>query len=322
MKIQSKTKLELFTEKFSILIDFKKYLEEEGKSENTISSYLQSLKSFFEYCQYDNDEDFERLDRMFITEFKGYLSRPPKSYRPKTINAKLSALSEFNRFLISRNINEKMEVTKKDFIKIQEDYLSPLTLTQDNVEEIRRKILTKKDVRLKKVEKSKGTQFITKKKRDYLIVTMLAYAGLRVSELTNLLLKDFLNFEGTFNEGVRKFTVRNGKGGKSREVPIFPELIEPLESYIEARGTDTEKCPYLFTSRQNKKLDRSTINSILKEYNINPHAFRHFLATYLLEEKNFTMKEVQGILGHSSLDTLNIYTHTSMDKILSKYNSN
>lgn len=322
MKIQSKTKLELFTEKFSILIDFKKYLEEEGKSENTISSYLQSLKSFFEYCQYDNDEDFERLDRMFITEFKGYLSRPPKSYRPKTINAKLSALSEFNRFLITKGINEKMEITKKDFIKIQEDYLSPLTLTQDDVEKIRRKILTKKDVRLKKVEKSKGTQFITKKKRDYLIVTMLAYTGLRVSELTNLLLEDFLNYGGTFDRRVRQFTVRYGKGGKTREVPIFPELIEPLESYIEARGTDTKECPYLFTSRQNKKLDRSTINNILKEYNINPHAFRHFLATYLLEEKNFTMKEVQGILGHSSLDTLNIYTHTSMDKILSKYNSN
>lgn len=337
MKIESKTKLELFTEKFSILIDFKKYLEEEGKSENTISSYLQSLKSFFEYCQYEEDSDFEKLDRMFITEFKGYLSRAPKLCKPKTINAKLSAISEFNRFLVSKGINEKMEITKKDFIKIQEDYLSPGTLTYEEVEYIRRSILLKKDKRLKKVEKSKGTQFILKKKRDYLIVTMLAFTGLRVSELIDLYLDDFLKFErgsteGVFDEGAKFFMVRDGKGNKSRIVPMFPEIIEPLKSYIEAREEDNKikekegkkviDCPYLLTGRQNKKLDRSTINSVLKEYNINPHAFRHFIATYLLNEKGFDMKEVQGILGHASLNTLSIYTHTSIDTMLSKYNSN
>lgn len=337
MKTKSKTKLELFTEKFSILIDFKKYLEEEGKSENTISSYLQSLKSFFEYCQYDNDEDFERLDRMFITEFKGCLARAPRLCKPKTINAKLSAISEFNRFLVIKGINEKMEITKKDFVKIQQDYLSPSTLTYEEVENIRRSILLKKDKRLKKVEKSKGTQFILKKKRDYLIVTMLAFTGLRVSELIDLYLDDFLKFErgsteGTFNEEAKLFTVRDGKGNKSRVIPMFPEIIEPLKSYIEAREEDNrikEKegkkiidCPYLLTGRQNKKLDRSTINNILKEYNINPHAFRHFIATYLLNEKGFDMKEVQGILGHASLNTLSIYTHTSIDTMLSKYNSN
>ena len=337
MKIESKTRLELFTEKFSILIDFKKYLEKEGKSKNTISSYLQSLKSFFEYCQYEEDSDFEKLDRMFITEFKGYLARAPRLCKPKTINAKLSAISEFNRFLVIKGINEKMEITKKDFVKIQQDYLSPSTLTYEEVENIRRSILLKKDKRLKKVEKSKGTQFILKKKRDYLIVTMLAFTGLRVSELIDLYLDDFLKFErgsteGTFNEEAKLFTVRDGKGNKSRVIPMFPEIIEPLKSYIEAREEDNrikEKegkkiidCPYLLTGRQNKKLDRSTINNILKEYNINPHAFRHFIATYLLNEKGFDMKEVQGILGHASLNTLSIYTHTSIDTMLSKYNSN
>ena len=136
-----------------------------------------------------------------------------------------------------------------------------------------------------------------KKKRDRLILMVLFYTGVRVSELVNIKKED-INFEGGF---IRVF----GKGGKERYVPIPKFLINELEEYIKYLKSD-------------KLFDISTrqVERIVKKYaklaginkKVTPHVLRHSLATTLLS-KGVDIRYIQELLGHSSLSITQIYTH-------------
>jgi len=175
--------------------DFKTKMFLDGKSQRTIEVYSNSVKEFLGwfYESYGNVE-FKKLYRENILEYKSYLKNIKKSLHsgnnlcPKSINSKLSALICFNEMMEPDNI----VVSKRDLIKIQAEIVSPTSITKKEVEEFRQTVL-----------QAEGCAA----RRNFAIVTMFAYSGLRISERLNLRKSDIC-LESN------QLKVANGKGEK------------------------------------------------------------------------------------------------------------
>ena len=278
-----------------ILDDFKNYMIKNQKSENTIKSYLLHIKEYMIWFQDTYGKGFKNLYRENILDYKSYLVNV-KKYRgknlnAKTINAKLSSLGLFNKFLIQEMMQEDIVVKDDDMIKIQTSYANPAEINKSDVENFRQRILEAGDRRL------------------YAIVTILSYAGLRISEALNIKLEDL-------SLDAKELIIRKGKGKKQRVVYLNSKIVNAIKEYLKVRNSQSE---YLFSSRESDRVDRSVINKQFKKYSnkITPHQLRHFFCTNALES-GFAVHEVANLAGHSSIQTTLIYTNPSREKMRNK----
>ncbi len=146
-------------------------------------------------------------------------------------------------------------------------------------------------------------------RKSRLILSLLYSSGLRVSELVNLKPQD-INFSE--NTG----WVRGGKGSKDRMFILSNNLREDLQEYMKKRND----AKYLFS--QIEPLTTRNVQKIVKhvrtradiQKKVTPHTLRHSFATHLLENGT-DIRMIQALLGHSSLNTTQIYTHVSSDQI-------
>ena len=278
-----------------MLNDFKGYMIENGKSENTIKNYLLHINGYINWIQDTYGTEFKKLYRENLLEYRSYLMNI-KKYRGKpldgrTINAKLSSLGLFNKFLIEEKIQKDIVLKDDDVIKIQTSYANPTDISKNDVENFRQMILEAGDKRL------------------YAIVTLLSYAGLRISEALNVKLCDL-------SLDAKELIVRKGKGKKQRIVYLNTKIINAIKEYIKERDSESE---YLFSSRESDKVDRSVINKHFKKFSkkITPHKLRHFFCTNALEN-GFAVHEVANLAGHSNIQTTLIYTNPSRDTMKNK----
>lgn len=275
--------------------EFKNYMANEGKSENTIKSYILHIKEYIKWFQDTYGFDFNKLYRENVLEYKSYLmhikKHKGKSLNGKTINAKLSSLGLLNKFLIENQIQENVVIRDDDMLKIQTNYANPTDVSKVDVENFRQKILEAGDKRL------------------YAIVTLLAYTGIRISEALNVKLED-MSLEA------KELIVRNGKGEKQRTVYLNTKVINALKEYIKIRNSVSN---YIFVSRQSDRVDRSVINKEFKRYSnkITPHKLRHFFCTNALES-GFAVHEVANLAGYSSIQTTLLYTNPSRETMKNK----
>ena len=250
-------------------------LQEEGRAINTIKSYKLNMEEFFRWFadSYGNTE-FKGLYRANINEYKNYLKNIKRvetdqhNLDGKSINAKLSALVKFNELMQPDNI----VISKGDFIKIQENMINPTDVTKKDVEEFRQRVL-----------QSEGCQNI----RNYAIVTIMAYGGLRISEVLHL---------------------------KKIDVNIRDAVDEYQRHYSK------EETEYLFYNKDGNPLCRSTINKVFNEFSnkITPHTLRHFFSTNALESGAYSINEVAQQAGHSNIHTTMRYTNPNLDKMKEK----
>ena len=153
-----------------------------------------------------------------------------------------------------------------------------------------------------------------KNKKHLLMITLLYSAGLRVSELVNLKVRDL-----QLNENYG--WVRLGKGRKDRLFIIAKKLKEDLEIWINKNEIKPES--HLFSSYNGRKMSTQTIRKIIKEAtkiaglskNVHPHTLRHSFATHLIQN-GYAVTEVQPLLGHNRIETTLIYTHLAAPKLL------
>ena len=148
--------------------------------------------------------------------------------------------------------------------------------------------------------------------RNRAIIETLYASGLRVSELTELKLRQIYAQEG--------FLRVIGKNNKERLVPIGDDALRFIQMYLDHVRKDQEIKPgheqYVFLNRRGAKLTRVMVFYIIKESvaaagiikNVSPHSFRHSFATHLVEG-GADLKAVQDMLGHESITTTEIYTH-------------
>lgn len=284
-----------------LIKEFKKKMYLEGKSQKTIEVYGNSVKEFFKwfYDSYGNIE-YKKLYRENILEYKSYLKNIKKSAHsgnnlcPKSINSKLSALICFNELIEPDNI----VVTKRDLIKIQAEMVSPTSITKKEIEEFRQIVL-----------QSEGCAA----KRNYAIVTILAYAGLRITECLNLRKSDIC-LESS------ELKVTNGKGEKARIVIINSKIVSAVREY---QKTDHVESEWLFHNSRGERLNQTTINRVFKlccpkSHNITPHTLRHFYAINAVSSGIFTIPEIANQMGHSSIKTTMKYMNPNLDEIRRK----
>ena len=147
--------------------------------------------------------------------------------------------------------------------------------------------------------------------RDRAILETLFATGIRVSELCSLKVKDI-----SIDDGVIKIM---GKGAKERIVQIRnSEVISSLQRYQTSNKFESE---YFFVNRQAARISEQSVRFMIRRLcntadvpqHITPHMFRHSFATLLLEE-DVDIRYIQRMLGHSSIQTTQIYTQVTMEK--------
>ncbi len=169
------------------------------------------------------------------------------------------------------------------------------------------------------VEAPKGSDFTGT--RDRAILETLYSAGLRVSELVGLKVRDADLIGGT----VRVL----GKGKKERLVPVGSYAVQSIRQYLKTlKPNDSAPEKPLFQNRLRGCLTDRSVRRILNRYlaeigtalKISPHAMRHSFATHLLD-RGADLRAVQELLGHSSLATTQVYTHVTTERLKRVYAS-
>ena len=283
-----------------IIYEFLDYISYEKKySDNTEKNYELDLFKYFEYLD-KNNLNYLTVKYKDVSNFTLFLAK--QNYKSTTINRIDSSIRSFYNYLeLEEKINgnpfkaaSNLKVPKRlpNYFKYDE-YLTMIS------------VIDKDDYEY----------------RNRLILEMLFATGLRVSELSNIKIKDI-----DFSEREIKIM---GKGSKERFVFYNKECAIVLDSYLKEcrskllNGKDSE---YLFINHLGNKLTdrgiRLIIDKIVKKSciksKVSPHTFRHTFATMLLNE-GCNIKSVQELLGHSSLGTTGIYTHLTNDEVRLAY---
>ena len=281
---------------------FEEKMKDEGKAENTIKSYMLNMREYFSWFieSYGNLE-FKGLYRGNINEYKNYLKNLKRvgndrhNLDVKSINAKLAALVKYNELMQPDNI----VISKKDYYKVQKEIINPTDITKRDVEQLRQNLL-----------QAEGYASL----RNYTIVTIMAYGGLRISEVLNLKRNDVSTAAG-------QIRVSDGKGGKQRTVIANSKIVSAINEYMkEYNYADTE---YLFYNNKGKPLNRSTINKVFNNQcingkNISPHDLRHFFCYNALESGAYSINEVAQQAGHADIRTTMIYTNPNLQRMREK----
>lgn len=283
-----------------IIYEFLDYISYEKKySDYTEKNYELDLFKYFEYLD-KNNLNYLTVKYKDVSNFTLFLAK--QNYKSTTINRIDSSIRSFYNYLeLEEKINgnpfkaaSNLKVPKRlpNYFKYDE-YLTMIS------------VIDKDDYEY----------------RNRLILEMLFATGLRVSELSNIKIKDI-----DFSEREIKIM---GKGSKERFVFYNKECATVLDSYLKEcrskllNGKDSE---YLFINHLGDNLTdrgiRLIIDKIVKKSciksKVSPHTFRHTFATMLLNE-GCNIKSVQELLGHSSLGTTGIYTHLTNDEVRLAY---
>ncbi len=133
--------------------------------------------------------------------------------------------------------------------------------------------------------------------RDYALILFLYASGCRISEALNVQRTDIV-------DGWLK--IRFAKGEKERVVPLAPVATQALERYLSKQEISS---PYIWLNYRGEQLSRISAFKIVKKYlGVSPHVLRHSFASSLIIG-GADLRVVQELLGHSSLETTQIYTH-------------
>lgn len=167
---------------------------------------------------------------------------------------------------------------------------------------------------LNKQEVSQLLCLAKKNPRYYAIIATLYSTGLRISELVDLEISDIDSKNMILH-------VRQGKGGKDRNVQLSVDLLNILRDYY--RSCHVKPKGWLFPGKiQGVPMHTSTVQRLIHKLakaarmtkNITPHTFRHSFATHLLEDGT-DLRTIQALLGHCSIQTTEQYLHIATHHI-------
>lgn len=280
------------------IIEFKKYLElEKHYSVHTISSYLRDLDQFKEaISKYEID-----LDEVSYSMVRQWMVMMIESgINSRSINRKMSSLKAYFKFLRARgyvdhnimNLHKSLKVAKKVQVPFSQKEIGALLNTSYDPHSY--------------VEV-----------RDRAIIELLYVTGMRRAELISL----DLNAVDIINKRIKVL----GKRNKERIVPIVGVSIKVIEDYLKVRKQICDVNNQLFfLTVKGKPIYPSLVYRVVREYlkvvsvkvKVSPHVLRHTFATHLLD-KGADLNAVKELLGHASLASTQIYTHTSMQALKS-----
>lgn len=286
--------------------DFFAYLRyERNYSERTVTAYQISLKAFGLYMKsLDEGLTWKTVSSDVVRSW--VVSLLDKGINPSGACLKLSAVKSFYRFLLRRGLVETDPaygvnapkkprplpyfIREKDMDHLLDDIIFPDTYEGH---------------------------------RDRTMVSMLYSTGMRASELITLDLSSV-----DLHEAVVSVI---GKRNKQRLIPMVPELVQDVRDYLQARkeflaGGEPTEALFLdnakgrrITYEHLRVAVRNALANVTMQSKRSPHVLRHSFATSMLNH-SADLQSVKELLGHQSLSTTAIYTHTTFEELKKLYN--
>lgn len=267
-------------------------------SRRTIDAYSSDLKQFREFMR-ARGINITAAEPFHIRSFMAYLN--DKGIAKRSISRKIATLKSFFKYLLK---NETIEKNPLSLIKTPgyerklPEFLSV---------EVMRELLSTFNT-----EKFTG-------KRDKMIFEILYATGMRSNEMLSIK-SDDIDLDGFI------IRIRYGKGGKERLVPFNRHAADAIALYLAARPSVNPSTDYLIVSVRGRHMTNRDLRRIVKKHlkrfavvrKMSPHTMRHTFATHMLD-RGADIRAVQELLGHSSIASTQIYTHTTVEKLKEVY---
>ena len=301
-------------------IEYRNYLLLLGYAEQTCQSRYLYLKEFFNWLESIGITELRHITAVEITNFYEYIenresTRTKEKLKLKSVYDIMRCIQTFLGYAL-------------DLGKLKTNPASHLKFTYPD-EEVERRIFTQKEI--------KQLYQATETKQEKAILHMGYGCGLRVNEISQLDKEDLRLTENII-------IVQKGKNSKRRLVPINDKISQEMEAFIfsteterfvntnenNRQGNEQNKNRAIFTHRKGGRIKPWTLNKLLKKLikrthfgkqlsteelgKIGMHTLRHSIATHLLEN-GMKLEQVQQFLGHSFIETTQMYTHVSATAI-------
>jgi integrase/recombinase XerC len=282
---------------------FKEYLELEKKySPHTVNAYLNDIKSFESFNK--NHFEQECIDDANYSQIRTWIiSLVDDGVSNVSVNRKMQSLKAFYKFLLKTKQIEVSPLLKHKALKTPKTLQIPFS--ENEVTAV-----------LNQISNPVGFEAI----RDKLIIDLFYTTGMRRAELIQLKIEN-VNFS---NHTIKVL----GKRNKERILPLLSVVSQQLIQYTNERAhlekvTDTN---YFFLTKKGLKLNNSFVYRLINTYfsivsnkvKKSPHVLRHTFATHLLNN-GADLNSVKELLGHSSLASTQIYTHSSLVELKKVY---
>src|SRR3970040_1009557 len=282
---------------------FKDYLQLEKKySPHTVNAYLNDI-TFFDTVN-KNQFNEGSIDRVNYSQIRSWIvSLVDDNMSNVSVNRKISSLKAFYKFLLKTKQIEVNPLLKHKALKISKKLQIPFS--EKEVAEV-----------LIGMKNPSGFEEV----RNKLIIDLFYTSGVRRAELIHLKAIDV----DLSNNTIKVL----GKRNKERILPILPIIKEQFSFYINERSSlecikDEE---FLFLTKKGLKLNDSFVYRLINSYfsavsekvKKSPHILRHTFATHLLNN-GADLNSVKELLGHSSLASTQIYTHSSLSELKKVY---
>jgi integrase/recombinase XerC len=276
---------------------------ERRMSMHTISAYRHDLLRLAEFCTSRGHAQWSALSNR---EVRGFAAAEHNGgISPRSIQRRLSAVRTFFEYL-----QRESAATTNPAIEVRAPKLKKRLPTTLDADQMGRLLDFRADDSLAA--------------RDKAIMELFYSSGLRLSELTGLDL-------GALDLTDRTVRV-NGKGNKTRIVPIGRQAIDALKSWLKERAqlkglaADQRITGAVFVGRNGHRLSVRAVQLRVAgrarrqglSMHVHPHMFRHSFATHLLESSG-DLRGVQELLGHADIGTTQIYTHVDFNHLATVY---
>ena len=285
------------------LKSFQDYLQLEKKySLHTVNAYINDLLFFQQFLIANFDTDaLETVNYSMIRSW--IVSMIDSEISNNSVNRKIASLKAFYKFLLKTKQIENSPLLKHKSLKTPKKLQIPFSEKElDNV--------------LNLIKYPEGFEGV----RDKLIIDLFYTTGIRRTELIHLKLQ---------NVNVSNGTIKVlGKRNKERILPILPIISKQINLYLAERALleQINDNDYFFLMLKGVKMNDSFVYRLINYYFSNvsekvkksPHILRHTFATHMLNN-GADLNSVKELLGHSSLASTQIYTHSSLSELKKVY---
>ncbi len=269
--------------------------------EKTLKAYRIDLHQFSDFISNN-----VKISDITPSTLEAYISKLHSEYKPKTAKRKIASTKALFHYCEYKDIID-LNPFCKIHTRFREPVILPKTIPLHTVETFLTTIYTQRS-------NAKTTYQRRNALRDAAIIELLFATGIRISELCCLKTNDVNLTDGTI--------LIYGKGDKERYIQLASdEIINILAEYRSSFSTETATSIYFFVNQSGSPLSDQSVRRMINKYcslaaidmHITPHMFRHTFATSLLEA-DVDIRYIQEMLGHSSINVTQIYTHVAMAK--------